>query len=84
MHTFLVSDKITLKNIKDKYRYEFGQWFSNKRAYALMEEYEQENNFKYDWVFLGRFDYLSFEDIIFSNYDNKYFYAYYSAYYSKF
>ena len=58
MHTFLVSDKITLKNIKDKYRYEFGQWFSNKRAYALMEEYEQENNFKYDTVIRTKTDYI--------------------------
>tara|TARA_R100000008_G_scaffold10198_1_gene5125 strand:+ start:1921 stop:2868 length:948 start_codon:yes stop_codon:yes gene_type:complete len=58
LNTFLVSDKILLKAVKDKYRYEFGQWFSNKRAYSLMEEYEQENNFKYDVVIRTKTDYI--------------------------
>jgi hypothetical protein len=58
LYTFLVSDKILLKGIQDKYRYEFGQWFSNKRAYSLMEEYEQENNFKYDIVIRTKTDYI--------------------------
>jgi hypothetical protein len=52
----------------------WSRWYSAYKSIALKAEYEKENNFKYDWVYLSRFDYLSFEDVIFSNYDNKYFY----------
>ena len=42
---------------------------------TLREEYEQENDFKYDYVMTTRFD-LAFEtDLIFKNFDNNYFYA---------
>ena len=52
----------------------WSRWHSAYKSIKLKSDYEKENNFKYDWVFLGRFDYLAFEDIVFSDYDNKYFY----------
>ena len=50
--------KIKLENIHNKNRYQFGQWFSQKKAYLLMEEYERENNFKYDIVLKTKSDYI--------------------------
>ncbi len=61
----------------------WSRWYSAYKSIKLKSDYEKENNFKYDWVFLGRFDYLSFEDIIFSNYDNKYFYLPWSNFMGK-
>jgi len=53
-----VHKKLTLRNIHNKNRYQYGQWFSQKKAYLLMEEYEQENNFKYDIVIKTKSDYI--------------------------
>ena len=53
----------------------YSRWYSNKIVNKLRREYEIENNFKYEFVMTSRFD-LAFEtDIIFNNYNNKYFYA---------
>ena len=58
IYIFLASKKIKLRNIHNKDRYEFGQWLSNKRAYMLMEEYEQKHNVKYDIVIRTKSDYI--------------------------
>ena len=63
-----------LKGAKEQSQACWSRWYSAYKSVALKAKYEKENNFKYDWVYLSRPDYLSFEDVIFSNYDNKYFY----------
>jgi hypothetical protein len=52
----------------------WSRWYSAHKSIKLKSDYEKENNFKYDWVFLARFDYLAFEDFIFSDYNTDYFY----------
>jgi hypothetical protein len=53
----------------------WSKFYSIHKSVAQKAEYEKENNFKYDCVFLSRYDYLAFEDIIFSDYDMEYFYV---------
>jgi len=53
----------------------FSRWYSAQQANNLKKEYEKENNFKYDCVFITRYDLLAFEDFVFSDYDMSYFYA---------
>ena len=53
----------------------YSRWYSNKIVNKIRNEYEINNNFKYDFVMTTRFD-LAFErDVIFENYSNKNFYA---------
>ena len=58
LKSFVMDDFIALSPIKDKQRYEFGQWFSQKKAYMLMEDCEKANNFKYDIVIKTKTDYI--------------------------
>ena len=51
------------------------RFYGNKIALNLKSSYELENNFKYDWVMISRFDLMWFSKIIFSGYNNKYFYV---------
>tara|TARA_Y100000310_G_scaffold231004_1_gene233537 strand:+ start:8147 stop:8863 length:717 start_codon:yes stop_codon:yes gene_type:complete len=51
------------------------RFYGNKSVLNLKKQYELENNFKYDWVMISRFDLIWFSKIIFSKYDNEYFYA---------
>jgi|TARA_B100001971_G_C18196776_1_gene541974 hypothetical protein len=51
------------------------RWYSNKKVIELKAEYEKENNFKYDFVMVYRFDCMFIKDLIFSEFDNKYFYT---------
>jgi|ETNmetMinimDraft_9_1059917.scaffolds.fasta_scaffold51039_1 hypothetical protein len=50
------------------------RWYSNKKVVELKSEYEKENNFKYDFVMIYRFDCMFNKDVVFSEFDNKYFY----------
>lgn len=53
----------------------YSRWYSNKIVNRLREEYEEENNFKYDFVMTSRFD-LAFEvDVDFELFDPDNFYA---------
>jgi hypothetical protein len=53
----------------------YSRWYSNMVVNNLREQYETENNFKYDFVMTTRFD-LAFEtDILFSDLDAESFYA---------
>ena len=60
------------KNLKQQ---NYSQWYSRMKSVELKKEYEEENNFKYDFVMMCRFDVMFFTDIIFENFDNKYFYT---------
>ena len=51
------------------------RFYGNKMALNLKNSYELENNFKYDWVMISRFDLIWFSKLIFSGYNNKCFYA---------
>ena len=50
------------------------RWWSNEVVMNLKREYEKENNFKYDWVMLYRFDHVFLIDLNFSKFDNQYIY----------
>tara|TARA_Y100000589_G_scaffold332133_1_gene389584 strand:+ start:5802 stop:6647 length:846 start_codon:yes stop_codon:yes gene_type:complete len=53
----------------------YSRWYSNMIVNDLRRKYEQVNKFTYDYVMTTRFD-LAFEtDLIFSKFDNNYFYA---------
>ena len=53
----------------------YSRWYSAKKVIDLKNEYEKENNFKYDCVMLARFDLAWQSDLIFDEYDNKYFWT---------
>jgi len=46
-------------------------WYSRKKAVELKTQYEEENNFKYDFVFLTRFDWAFFKKFNFNEYDTS-------------
>jgi hypothetical protein len=53
----------------------FSRWYSTQQSLKLKKQYEQENNFKYDMVMLGRFDLMWFVPVKFDQFDPQYFYA---------
>jgi hypothetical protein len=53
----------------------YSRWCSAKKVIDLKNEYEKENNFKYDCVMLARFDLAWQSDLIFDEYDHKYFWT---------
>ena len=53
----------------------FSRWYSAKTANDLKKQYEDENNIKYDFVFLTRYDLAYIVDIKFSDYNNQNFYV---------
>ena len=53
----------------------YSRWYSTKKAIELKRQYEEEKNFKYDCVFLTRFDVAFFTDVIFKDFDMSKFYA---------
>ncbi len=53
----------------------YSRWYSAKKVIDLKNEYEKENNFKYDCVMLARFDLAWQSDLIFDEYDHKYFWT---------
>ena len=53
----------------------YSRWYSAKKVIDLKNEYEKENNCKYDCVMLARFDLAWQSDLIFDEYDNKYFWT---------
>jgi len=66
-----------LKSAKDK-NHEFickSRWYSNKQTLLLKKQYEEENNFKYDFVMVSRFDLMFFVDFDFSKLDPSFLHA---------
>lgn len=53
----------------------YSRWYSQMKAIELKQQYEKENGFTYDWVFVGRFDLAFFTDIPFDKLQNNTFYA---------
>jgi len=51
------------------------RWYSYMKSVELKRKYEVKNDFKYDFVFVTRFDNCFFTPFIFDEYDNNYFYA---------
>ena len=51
------------------------RWFGNKRAVELKEQYEKENNFKYDIVIVGRYDLWIADRFKLEDLEKGYFYA---------
>tara|TARA_R110000744_G_scaffold133209_1_gene241542 strand:+ start:728 stop:1510 length:783 start_codon:yes stop_codon:yes gene_type:complete len=52
----------------------YSRWYSVKEVNKLKNQYESENNFKYDFVMLSRFDMIWTRDIFFNTYIPSYFY----------
>ena len=53
----------------------WSRFYSLLKSVELKKSYEKEHGFKYDCVFVCRYDLLAFEDFIFSNYDMSYFHV---------
>lgn len=53
----------------------YSRWYSTKKSIELKRQYEEERGFKYDCVFITRFDVAFFADLIFSKYNMGNFYA---------
>lgn len=53
----------------------FSRWYSCKEVVELKKMYEVHNKFEYDFVMLARQDIAWQSDIVFSKYDNEYFYV---------
>jgi len=66
---FLSTSQIQHKRFLSKDRYEFGQHLSLKKAYSLMEKYENNNNIQYDAVIKTRSDFIYKDSLFFKNHD---------------
>ena len=53
----------------------YSRWYSTKKVIELKSLYEKKNNFKYDIIFLTRFDIAWQKNLDFSKYDPQFFYA---------
>lgn len=53
----------------------YSRWYSTKQVIALKKQYEEEHNFRYDCVFVTRFDVAFLNDLIFKDYKMDKFYA---------
>ena len=69
------SKKVIFYSQRDRAFRARSRWYSNKRVIELKKNYELENNFEYDFVMVSRLDVCFFSDILFSSFDNSYFYA---------
>ena len=63
------------KNPRLKYHYTSSRWYSHQQSLNLKKRYEEENEFKYDFVMVSRFDVCYFTPFNFSTYDPQSFYA---------
>ena len=57
----------------------WSRFYSFQKVVEQKTAYEQEQGFKYDFVFVSRYDLVMFEDFILSKYDPNYFYAPFSG-----
>jgi hypothetical protein len=53
----------------------YSRWYSTKKVIELKSQYEKENNFEYDLVFITRFDVAWQKQFDFSKFDPLYFYV---------
>ena len=52
----------------------YSKWYSTKAVNNLKQQYEDQHNFKYDYVMLSRFDMIWNVDVIFNNLNRDIFY----------
>lgn len=69
------SSKVKNRGRKEYLFRAYSRWYSTKKVVELKSQYEKENNFKYDWVMLGRLDLMFLVDFSFKELDTKYFHA---------
>tara|TARA_R100000008_G_scaffold27421_1_gene15223 strand:+ start:18356 stop:19282 length:927 start_codon:yes stop_codon:yes gene_type:complete len=62
---------------------QWSRFYSLFKSVEQKRQYEEENGFKYDCVFISRYDLLAFEDFIFSDYNMEYFHAPFSIWHMK-
>jgi len=53
----------------------YSRWFSVRESISLLRQYEEQNEFKYDYVLSTRLDLAFFTPLVFNHYDPKFFYA---------
>jgi len=68
----LLGDKGNLESVMSIIKSRF---YSSQKVISLKSEYEKENKFKYDFVFISRFDLIWHTPLIFENLDPSYFYV---------
>lgn len=61
--------------VKARKQTHYSLWHSRAQSVALKTQYEKENNFKYDYVMMARFDLAWQTDLIFADYDPEYFWT---------
>ena len=71
---YIIEKQIDFKQSSVRQNSIASRWYSLAMVNQLKSLYEEENDFKYDWVMLSRFDYVFNKDLIFKDLDNKYFY----------
>ncbi|MBK86640.1 MAG: hypothetical protein CMC86_05530 [Flavobacteriaceae bacterium] len=69
-----LSKDLKKSNLKRKHN-ACSRWYSNMKVLKLKKDYEIKNKFTYDHVMITRFDVAFLKPVVFSNYNNKYFYA---------
>ena len=59
------SSEIAATGIESSLRncYQKSRWYSQEKVISLKREYERENNFKYDYVIVSRFDLAFLKDL---------------------
>lgn len=67
-------NKLSNDRTKDKFRI-YSRWYSTKKVIELKKNYEMKNNFKYDVIFLTRFDIFWHKSIKFNELVDGYFYS---------
>ena len=72
---YLIEPQIDFKQNNLRLNSIKSRWYSTKKSIELKSQYENENNFKYDFVIVSRFDCVFLIDLIFSNFDTNNFYA---------
>lgn len=69
---FKLRNVVTKEELPTPYSFAVkSMWYSRKRSVELVEEYEKENNMKYDLVLLTRFDIALFKKFEFEKYDTE-------------
>ena len=70
--TFKIPKYVIGEEIRKQSHY--SRWYSTQQSMQLKHQYEEQNNFKYDWVMSARFDIAWKVPVIFSEYTNETFY----------
>ncbi len=72
--SYVIEEQIDFKQSSIRQNSFASRWYSLAMANQLKSIYEEENDFKYDWVILSRFDYIFNKDINLKDWDSDNFY----------